>query len=278
MNLSQPDGMDVGRKWSCSGSSGYFFFRRKERWKMMQVVRSAQHRAGLTLLELLVVLIILTALATMLVPTLSWMGSRSQELATQENLRRLRELVVNQYMVDMGELPRPRADISSGGSATRANHPQLVYLFVNPDTHEDGDASNDWTPVGNMLSGRRWQGPYVQHSGLEYYVTDTDSSLLTGTNFTDRYGVGDPVTRIGDPTVTDAWGQPIVFQEPDADGNGTINSLERRHTRLVSAGRNGKVDTPPDTLMPTFLERGDDQVVFLFRHDEDNDHLLDLEP
>lgn len=254
----------------------------------------SRDRLGLTLLEMLLVLVILTALGSLLIPSLSWMGQRSQRLATQENLRRLRELVVNEYQVDMGELPRPSVNAYAGASPTRLNHPQLVYLFVNPDTHEDGDLTNDFVVQGTILSGRRWQGPYVQHAGLEYFVTDSDASLVTGTNFTTRYGVGDQATRIGDPTVTDAWGHPIIFQEPDADtnddgsadvdinGDGNMDAADlefaRIHTRLVSAGLDGRLSTNPDTPMPTLGERGDDQMVFLYRHDEFSDSMLDLEP
>ncbi|MEL6898435.1 MAG: hypothetical protein AAFP90_20250, partial [Planctomycetota bacterium] len=237
---------------------------------------------------------ILTALGTMLIPSLSWMGERSQRLSTQENLRRIRELIVNEYEVDMGDLPRPRDD-QSNASVARINHPQLLYLFVHPDTHDNGIAADDFShPAGTTaLSGRRWNGPYVQHSGLEYYVTDTDSSQATGTNFTSRYGLGDDTTRVGDPTITDAWGHAIVVQEPAADSNfdGTPDidfdgdsdqdaddvRIGRLHSRLVSAGRDGILQTDPQTLMPTLSSRGDDQIVFLYRHDEFADAMLDLD-
>lgn len=229
-------------------------------------------RPGLTLLELVIVLVILTALGTLLVPTMSSIGQRSQVLTTQETLRRLRETLINQYEVDMGELPRPRADIAAAG--TRPDHPQLVYLFVNPDTHEDGDSTNDWEQAqATVLSGRRWQGPYVQHSGMEYFVTDSDSDPSMGTNFTSRYGLGDAATRVGDPTVIDAWGNPIIIQEPATAAD---DELDRRHTRLVSAGRDGRISTDPDILMPTLAQRGDDQILFLYRADENNDRMLDL--
>lgn len=251
------------------------------------MTRFSRHRPrGLTLLELLVVLVILMALGSLMIPLLSWVGERSQNIATRENLLRLRELLINRYYPDMGELPRPRLDRTTtagpNGEAIRVNHPQLVYLFVNPDTHEDnqGLANDLVTGTGNMLSGRRWQGPYIMHSGSEFYAIDTDGSLTTGTNYTSRYGSGDSVSRIGDPTVTDAWGNPIVIQEPDLDSDPSTpaTQIERQHTRLVSGGQNGRIDTPPDVLMPTSLERVDDLVIYLFRHDEHEDDHLTLEP
>lgn len=241
---------------------------------------AVSRRRGLTLLELVITLVILLALSTMVIPVLSWIGQRSQAVATQDNLVRLREVLVNRYYPDMGELPRPRAELTSGGAATRLNHPQLVYLFVNPDKHEDALGTvNDFDVATNMLAGRRWQGPYVTHSGSEYFVTDSDADLAAGTNYTARYGAGDAVTRVGDPTVIDAWGNPIVVQEPDADASGGAPTRqERMHARLVSPGLNGIVDVPPDVLMPTLAERGDDLVLYLFRHDEFGDGHLTMEP
>lgn len=240
-------------------------------------------RDGLTLLELIVVLVILLALSTLLVPALSWVGQRSQAVATRDNLVRLREILINKYVVDMGDLPRPRTELTTGGSPTRLNHPQLVYLFVNPRTHENSSVVyDDLLADSNALGAQRWQGPYITHSGSEYFVTDTDSSLATGSNYTSRYGVGDyntdPNLRNGDPTVIDAWGQPIVIQQPEVDvPNNITYQIARQHARLVSPGPNGRIDTPPDVLMPTLAERNDDLVLFLFRHDEHADAHLNLE-
>lgn len=241
------------------------------------MLHSKSRRRGLTLLEMLIVLVIMVALGTMMIPSLSWIGQNSQRVSTQENLARLRELLVNKYYVDMGQLPRPRADMI-GADPKRVDNPQLVYLFVNPDTFEDTDTTtSDLYAPTNVLSGRRWQGPYLMHSGSEFYATDSDSDLGTGTNFTRRYGKGVATTKIGDPTVVDAWGAPIVIQEPLGDGSTTLTALERRqYTRLVSAGRNGILDTPPDTAMPTLTQRQDDVVLFLFRHDEFGDVNLEM--
>ena len=56
---------------------------------------SSSSRRGLTLLELVVVLSILVALATLIVPNISWFGQKSQVVSTRENLQRLQELLVN---------------------------------------------------------------------------------------------------------------------------------------------------------------------------------------
>lgn len=236
-------------------------------------------RRGLTLLELVVVLTILVSLATLVVPIISNLGSKSQQVATRENLARLQDLLVNRYQVDMGELPRPSAATVAAG--TRPNHPQLRYLFVNPDT-EDAMATAGTT----LLSGRVWRGPYVTHRGWRLpSLTDASTPPVTrpfyryvSVSDAKLYGILDPVgagpaTALGDPTIVDAWGHPIVLQEPTAD---------KTYARLVSAGPDGVLDTDPTVLMPdnslrtagstdTFVGRNDDILFFLYRADQFGD-------
>jgi type II secretory pathway pseudopilin PulG len=240
-------------------------------------------RAGLTLLELLIVLTILIALGTIIVPSIGHLGERSQALATRENLCRLQELIVDRYYAEMGELPRPAVDsddvvLESGSvGGKRADHPQLRYLFVNPDKTVDADTDlyNDRDRGTNLLSSRCWQGPYTMHQGAEYRVD-------AAANFTTDYG------EDGDPTVLDAWGHPVVLQWPTEVPDGmtgdddAIARVQRQHARLVSAGEDGILDTPPDVLMPDASSdaatgRNDDVIVFLFRHDEHGDGYLSLE-
>ncbi len=234
-------------------------------------------RRGLTLLELLIVLTILVALGTIIVPTMGYLGRRSQSLAARENLYRLQELIVNRYWADMGELPQPAVDADGDVlEPGREDHPQLRYLFVNPDRAADANDPFLFQKSANLLGGRSWQGPYLSHTGARYTITDADG---TGNGFTNRYGETD------DPAVLDAWGRPIVLQVPDAGatdlpselGEFTEAQIRRLHVRLVSAGPNGRIDTPPDVLMPSAAERGDDLVLFLFRHDEDGPDFLLLE-
>jgi len=235
-------------------------------------------RRGLTLLELVVVLTILVALATLIVPNISFLGQKSQVVSTHENLQRLQELLVNRYIPDMGSnayvpptgvtatnpysgtnignmvanLPSPGAQ----GYASRGTfHPQFRYLFVNPDDTQYPETMT-WLSGLNVLSTRRWQGPYVQQTGGTYAV----SSGTATANFTTDYG------QDGDPTVLDAWGRPIVIQVPTAT-DATTGEPGVNFARLVSAGANGVIDTPENVTMPTKAQRGDDVILFLFHED-----------
>lgn len=245
-------------------------------------------RPGLTLLELLVVLVILVSLSTLVVPMIGPFGSQSQAVSTRENLARLQELIVNRYMTDMHaadgtpELPRPGY---RGNQDGRQNHPQLRYLFVNPGPVWTNTATTDSaaeTPFASsdttLLSQRRWNGPYLTHQGAKYKINNGTSPLnATKTiGFSNIYGLGDTVdsstgeiTSPGDPTVFDAWANPIVIQEPTTwDSTMATGADPKKYARLVSAGPNGVLETPETTGMPTASQRGDDIIMFLFVPDQ----------
>jgi prepilin-type N-terminal cleavage/methylation domain-containing protein len=243
-------------------------------------------RRGLTLLELLVVLAILISLATIVVPVIGTFGRKSQQVATRENLLRLQELLVNQYWADMGELPRPGVKGLADG---RKNHPQLRYLFVNPDSPTEEVAK---TAGATLLSARHWNGPYVRHAGARYQVHTEGKDDGISPTFTPDYGLGDDSTttpsRQGDPTILDAWGRPIVLQQPYETGTlYSPSATDKTYARLVSAGPNGKIDSRLNVLMPKDTvnadgtcpadSRGDDIVVFLFRHDEFGEGTIKLD-
>jgi prepilin-type N-terminal cleavage/methylation domain-containing protein len=247
-------------------------------------------RRGLTLLELLVVLAILTALATIIVPVISMFGRKSQEVATRENLLRLQDLLVNRYIPDLGggtyvsvgsgtnpykgtrignmvaNLPAPGA---IGYTNRTTYHPQLRYLFVNPDDSQYPETMN-WVPNLTALATRRWQGPYIRHSGGTYRIHVDEVIDGIDASFTTVYG------EDGDPTVFDAWGRPIVIQVPtvvDAD----TNEPGVNFARLVSAGPDGVIDTLETQTMPTAAQRDDDIIIFLFHHDKYGEGYLKLE-
>ena len=107
-------------------------------------------------------------------------------------------------------------------------------------------------PAFDRDTSRGWRGPYLLSSGATYPRTDA-------------YG------QVGDPAVLDAWGNAIVLQVPSA---GSI-AANLAFARLVSAGRNGAVETPLNLLdslgnpYPAAGARGDDIVLFLNHSDSD---------
>jgi hypothetical protein len=207
-------------------------------------------------------MVILVALAGLIVPVIGSYGRDSRQIATRENLLRLQDLLANQYKGDMGELPRPNMAVET----TRKNHPQLRYLFINPDTLDVTPA-----PGATMLSGRFWRGPYTFHQGARY--RDSNSKPPLDASFTNNgaYGLGDdPTTGFGgDPTILDAWANPIVIQEPYEQGGTQFSpsATDKTYTRLVSAGPDGIIQTPENVNMPTKAQRGDDVIIFLYRND-----------
>ncbi len=217
-----------------------------ERRRPVGATKCPQHR-GLTMLELMVVLGVLLVLSTLVIPVIGSRMEQSQDLATRSSLQRIRETLVDTYMDDLGDLPRPGLGAQQAG---RPDHPQLAYLFINPLTHLDGNpTTRDHDVTFDPISRRGWRGPYLLHQGDGFVY-----SVNPAPGFGPRYG------QTGDPAVLDGWGNPIVLQEPMVPG---VSDYERRrHARLVSAGPNGVIETDPDQLLPN--DTGDDLVLFLW--------------
>jgi prepilin-type N-terminal cleavage/methylation domain-containing protein len=214
--------------------------------------RSHTHesRRGLTLAELVVVLAILATLGSLLLPAVGHFVNDSRADVTRVSLARLREVIAGLYWSDAnGQLPQP----NPGVSPSRVDAPQVRYLFVNPATE---DAAVTFNPAYKL----GWRGPYVvNQSGASYRVMDPTAQQHGASS--DQYGVGEVtsngVTMPGDPTVLDGWGNPIVIQNPGQLADGRLD------VRLVSAGPNGTIDTPPTvaTSALTAAQMDDDIVI-----------------
>ncbi len=182
--------------------------------------RSGRNR-GFTLIEIVVVVAIMAILATILVPLfngiLSNSSASSQDspayVATKTTMQAVRDAIV-------GSGPGRPGYLSDMGSfpATMAD------LF-------NQGAKPSFDPV----TGRGWRGPYMLAPTGTYAVN---------ANFTTAYGAN------GDPTVLDAWLNPIIIQTAT---NGTV--------RLVSTGADGVIQTQPGSAGAC----GDDVVVVLMQ-------------
>ncbi len=198
---------------------------------------------GVTLVELVVVLVILTLMGALVLPSYEYIRRDANERVTEANLNQLRDVIMGApgYYSDMNnEYPWSASDSS------RVNHPQLRYLFYNPDTE---DTTNTFDPITRI----GWRGPYLLNATCEYTVDDTR-------NFSTRFG------ETGDPAVADGWGEPIVIQLPAANLN-NISHNALNHVRLISAGPNRIIDTMTAWITPTSVNNadGNDDIVLFLR-------------
>jgi prepilin-type N-terminal cleavage/methylation domain-containing protein len=215
-----------------------------------------KRKKGLTLIELMVVLAVMVALAAMIVPRYEGLTRQSQITATQEQLRQLQSLIVNRYVNDMCDgvtsshgavakgLPGPH-----GGNlfpTTRQQWPQLTFLFINP-------ATNDMTQSFNPNTSRGWRGPYLLSGrGGDYPGHDPSTAIARG--FNNQHGVtaAESTTGVADQTVLDTWGNPVVILYDDdfavLNNSPTISPVA--YYRLVSAGPDGTLNTSDDLTMP----------------------------
>ncbi|MEM6505887.1 MAG: hypothetical protein AAF711_10515 [Planctomycetota bacterium] len=230
--------------------------------------------AGLTLLELLVVLTVLVALGGLIVPIFGSLVGDSQDQATRATMSEVAEVIVgpggyaevmqlardasdSQFVGYGTGLPWPGPAETTTGGGSRADHPQLHYLFEQPTDVLEYD------PVRRIGWRDAWLSP----------ITATPYGVDNSANFTASYGDGDGRGGASgdDLAPIDGWGNPIVIQLPDETISGLAAEEEFqeqvRHVRLVSAGPNGVINTPSDELTPTASEKNDDLVLFLYRED-----------
>lgn len=204
--------------------------------------RRGARRIGLTLAELLLTITIVAAMAALIVPNMTNRNENSRVAITAATLTEIQVALRNFASDNFEQLPFPV-------DATRQQYPQLAYLYLNPKTFLDdpsGTGTVKWTYDGVAKCG--WSGPYLRQGGA------FQSNPTLG--YTVAYG------RNGDPAPIDAWGQAIVLQQPVVN-EGSSSRTSLRYARLVSAGCNGVIDTPPDVLVPTLKQTGDDLILTL---------------
>ncbi len=213
-------------------------------------------RAGLTLVELLVVLVVLVTIAGLVIPQLSGRAEQAAETVTWQTMLHVRDAIGNSagYEILMryardetgntvghaSGLPWPSL---TGVESGRADHPQLAFLFIEP---------SDLPPYDPVLAVG-WREPWLDITSAAKYTIDTTAG------FSSAYGVDD------DPTPIDGWGNAVVIQLPDVAPG--IADIELEAVRLVSAGPNGQIDTPANVLTPSLVQKSDDVVLYLRRED-----------
>ncbi len=210
------------------------------RFKEMRSEKRLATPSGLSLLELLIVLVILTATAVLVMPLMS-----SKVTAPNGESKTANEIVTQSTMAVIREAMVGEEGVLETMATSPDSLPREISELVKEDAPDHVRAQDPRLSQYNAFMGIGWRGPYL-HS--------------TGKN------------ESGEPTVIDGWGREFELQI-DFDSNGEVSEEESKYIRVVSAGPNGQIDTPFDqsNMKPgdnvdgslTMEECGDDLVIFL---------------
>ncbi len=224
-------------------------------------------------MELLVVVVIIAALAALVVG----MVDRSREDAelgvARASMKAIAEAIMGSaagsgYLADMKPVPGFRAaDMRVHDLFSASSHP----------------AHAGYDPVAR----RGWRGPYLRPGvgpantesvRAGRFPADGDRRFSGDATFAGRGFSGAPPAVVyglpGDVSLGDPWGNPYVIQTPPSAAFAMPADDARRfsHSRVVSAGPDGILTTPPDRLAGMLADgrapaRGDDLVLFMNRVD-----------
>lgn len=234
---------------------------------------------GFTLIEMLIVIAILAALAGLVVPMVGGSEDQSKETISTASLSGVRD-----GFVGSSSSPGLYADLRYTASF------DAMALRVSDLLIQNTTLYPAYTPE----TRKGWRGPYVRGG----FVLNTQPNMGSvfpaaahkryegDATFFDRGFFQFTYGTTGDPAVGDAWGNPIVLQIPLESAfqwskvasssnppQAEKDAIRWRFARVVSAGRDGVLDTSPlDALAgrtsPTnATNRDDDIVLFLNRSD-----------
>ena len=195
---------------------------------------------GVTLLELLVVLVILTATALIVIPTLTVHVETPLQAESTPN-----EVVTAQIMTAVRDAMVGEDGVLENLAFQPPALPRQIADLVEVEPPENLQQEAPELAKHDPRIGIGWQGPYF---------------LANGRN------------KEGRPSILDAWGNELALQV-DFDQNGQVDQQESLYIRVVSPGPNGRLETPvdPNSMKPgrdesrelTLDKCGDDLVFFL---------------
>ena len=215
------------------------------------------------MVEMVVVVALLAIVALLVVQSVGHVRAEAEDTVVRSNLQAIRDAFCGTvgapgFLADMQCVP---------GFSNRCL--RIGNLLEAP-TNLPAGTNYD------RLARRGWRGPYVQNARR---VDNTNAALRglfpapddrrweTDATFAERrfYPAAGDYGTTNDPALADPWGNPVVLQMPT---NVPDDDECWRFARLVSAGPDGILQTPAETI-PVRTNRGDDLVLFLNRANAD---------
>lgn len=288
--------------------------------------RVAELNDGFTLTELTIVIAVLAIISLIAVSKVGRFVSSSKVTAAESDLICLKDAFLNPetgYIRDMRGIPGfslgylrvSNLLISTNVYGTVEMGDELHFPTRVDEFRLEGCARPEAFASWDEESGRGWRGPYVRHGAGTFPAADSrrfeeDATAAARGFYPPLEGLKMPEDFVsrrdgcsvygfpGEPTVNDPWGNPYVLQIPPAQAFAGANTnladeVRFRYARLVSAGPDGRLDTPCHAVNLTNrwetawnertrrlsrqaglyeddrAARGDDIVLFLMRNDVD---------
>lgn len=210
---------------------------------------------GFTLLELVVVIVIIAALAGLVINQVDGTAADAELTVARADLQVISEAMGGSavgagYLQDMKYVPGfSRVEVRAHDLFSPSSYPS--FATFDPETK------------------RGWRGPYLRGGGL--FPASGDRRFAGDSTFLERkfYAAGgsSPYAVVGDLCVKDPWANPVVIQVPQTSSSPSAadEATRMQYLRLVSAGPDGVLDTLLSDL--TAAIRGDDLVLFPNRAD-----------
>ncbi|MFZ4765119.1 MAG: prepilin-type N-terminal cleavage/methylation domain-containing protein [Roseimicrobium sp.] len=262
---------------------------------------------GFTLMELLLVLVILAAVAALVVSHVDRISDDAEMTVARAAMQTIAEAFTGSaagpgYVADMKYMP------GFGGKKVREPDGSMRDVRLHDLLYQGKPDTPGWQPDFDPISQRGWRGPYLRNvvgprntnqAIAGRFPAPDDVRFLGDKSFLERgffyvaknvnFESGDVVGGevLGDIAIGDPCGNPIILQVPPEEAFDDPTEAKRwRYARLVSAGPDGVLMTPrydaailePEPRMldsrlagmladGTTTARGDDLVLFLNRAD-----------
>lgn len=162
----------------------------------MESLKRLKDQKGLTLIELIITLIILSVLAAVVLPMAEVTVKRTKELELQRSLRQIRT-AIDEYKKDFDKAVAEKKIIPS---INETGYPKEL---------EDLVKGSDWGrmyPYKRKYLRRIPKGPFDEYDqgwGLRSYADDPDTTVWSGTDVYDVYSQSEGIALDG--TLYNTW-------------------------------------------------------------------------
>ncbi|NLI75298.1 MAG: prepilin-type N-terminal cleavage/methylation domain-containing protein [Candidatus Riflebacteria bacterium] len=131
-------------------------------------------RAGFTLMEIMVVIIVIAVLASVAGPMIGSITDQGKSAATKAAMTNLKTALVN-YNNDLGRFPHT----TSTSSANTINAADTVALDATYDKNVlvNNTVTGTFTNMGINAYSKRWKGPYMDSNPEEFMMDAWDAKI-----------------------------------------------------------------------------------------------------